>query len=204
MDKLLKKILENYEFIFWMIVLFGGGVVSWIKNRNQARQRQEKARQQAHRERMAKPSPAPPGGPAPVPPRLSPRVRPRAARPDLESVLASMGLLVDPAEEAGSARKAVPSLPLPVPELKPLTPRLEAAHLQPGVGGGLEALKDHEDLKEGRVLVSGFREYEPGRMTRTQTSAWAPPGDWRDAVILREVLGSPRAFAMEDLPGLAF
>ncbi len=204
MDKLLKKILENYEFIFWMIVLFGGGVVSWLKSRSQARQREEKARQQAHRERVVKPSAASQGGPAPVRGPLSRPARPRMARMDLESVLASMGLAPPPSGEAPPALPATPSRPLPVPELKPLKPRLEAIRLQPELGGGLQPLKDRAELKAGRVLVSDFGEYEQERKAPSHASAWSPPGDWRDAVILREVLGSPRAFAMEDLPGLTF
>jgi len=207
MDKLLKKILENYEFIFWMIILFGGGVVSWLKNRNQARQREEKARQQAHHERVAKPAPDSPGATAsvrrtPSSPAARRPVRPRTARSDLESVLASMGLLPSPADMVRPALEVPPSPPLPAPE--PLKPRLEGVRLQPGIGAGLQPMQDHEGLEAGRVLVSDFGAYDPGRMARPRGSVWSPPGDWRDAVILREVLGAPRAFAMEDLPGLTF
>jgi hypothetical protein len=139
----LTDLLDNFEFIFWMIIVFGSSVASFFKKRKPKGE--------------ARPPKAPPVAPA-IP-------------------LTVEEIISKPPPEAFSD-----SFPLEVPsqEAIPLPTTLE---------------EELRDKKLGTMQATG-------PVLGIKAKSWRPHTTWREAIILREILGPPRALSDNDIPGL--
>jgi hypothetical protein len=159
----LSDLLEHFEVVFWLIIVFGSSVASYLKKKN-----------------AAQPSPK------------EDRKRSRPALVDLlpgsqppQVVHAETGKSLNLKEFLQEAPDEIQD---GFPEKVPIVPPLPFS----------SALE--EELKTrtlGNLIPTG-------PVLGKQIKKWRPRTSWKEAVLLREILGPPRSIAETDIPGLRF
>ncbi|KAA3608057.1 MAG: hypothetical protein DWQ01_13350 [Planctomycetota bacterium] len=226
----LEELLRQGELIFWILLGLGSAVASWLKKRAQAKQEpptlteEEQATLEEYLsgKDFEDPEEFPQGEsfePEPLPKMDPSPSSPPAQQPVWE-------LEGDP--ELGW--KVVPKVPAKAPPPVPVVKPVETARAEDQELGQLAAdmmANKWESGLESHHLVSSFDrpeftsesqafgffdnisglgwEEQPGTATSTVGPSSLPwlssEMAWRDAIILREVLGPPRSFSESDIPG---
>ncbi len=208
MDRLF-DILTRHEEVFVLIFFVGTWVASTIREARRSRREVEKRRKSMNREaakRLAGEGRRSGGAAAGEAPPAAPPEPVLFPEPELLEEPWAGESWVEPAAE----RRPPP--PPPPPPRAPLSAdggldfvsldeqRFPSSLSEEGAGERFDFLDRMAEEIEARDLGQLEVLARPtGPATRR---GWRPQGGWREGVILREILGPPRALAGEDLPGL--
>ena len=227
----LERILENFEVVFWILIVFGSSLASWLRQRKKAQSRTGPGGRPA---RPARPA----GAGQEAPPRerqvlLEPVERGRRKLKELASESEPEQELEPPFEEWVLRDDLESQIPVLIEEeaapvvLTQEPPPLRRLPASPGAeelgtlsGERLEFTAGEATFGEASFvdelerrfsgtgsLEAELEERKLGQLEQQDTAAtlerseaWQPSASWREAIILREIFGPPKATQDDDLP----